>query len=150
MDRFAKEREGFQNRRGCDGHQGWCRQNESNALHWGQGCSGLEGGKHLYVAVRIAKTSAGAAPVGTGKEKLSGEPEQGWAARCHLPMPFPLAPFLPAQKNRMFRLTQARKQHKGLAAWYHNKAGESKQQQGAYHELIFVFAAHCCQLDFTH
>lgn len=65
-------------------------------------------------------------------------------------MPFPLAPFLPAQQNLMFHLTQARKQHGELAAWYHDKAGESKQQQGAYQELIFVLGAHCCQLGFSH
>lgn len=116
----------------------------------GQEHSGLGGGKNFYVALSTAKSSAGAALVGTSKEKLSGEPGQGWAAWCHLPMPFTLTPFLLAQQNLILHLSQVRKQHRGLATWYHDKAGESKQQQGAYHELIFAFGAHCCQMGFSH
>lgn len=54
------------------------------------------GGNTSVPAIGIAKTSASTALVGSGKEKVPGEPGQGWAARCHLSMPLPLTPFLPA------------------------------------------------------
>lgn len=68
---------------------------KSNALQWGQRWSGLYEGKHFYPSCQARKSSASTAVVGSVKQKVPGEPGQGWAAWCHLSMSLPPALLLP-------------------------------------------------------
>lgn len=118
----------FKHRKGCDGDSGLSRHNRQNSLPWGQGWPGLDRGNTSVPAVRIAKKQWQHCTGGIWQGKNARTSRAGLGSTVSPLHAHSTHPLPPSPLKTHFPLTQAMKQHWGIAAWYRDVAGESKHQ----------------------